>query len=110
MKTFKEVIRTIIGVPFDIQETLNVLSSQTPIIWSWGIRDFVRYKDQALAFKVSGYLFKGNVVITLAANDTYTVHLINNRNRIIKKIEQIYFDQLVEVIDINVEKIPLYRF
>lgn len=110
MSTLNQVIKPLIGTDFNVSETLMLFNYQKVKVWSWGTRNFTNYNNMALAFKVSGNLFKGNVVVTLSGNDTYSVHLINNRNRLIESIHDVYFDELIDIIDEKVEKIPLYKF
>jgi hypothetical protein len=87
------------------------------IVWSWGTHaykaigqgtmelDFGSHYG-ALVFKVQGQLFKGHVAIVLKPDDTYTIHIGHLRKmrfNTIKKFEGVYFDQMIEIIDENVE-------
>jgi hypothetical protein len=69
-------------------------------VWSWGANGWLAIPN-GLLFKVQGFLFKGKVAITLK-NDTYTIQLIKGQ-KIIKEFTEIFFDEMVDLIDTNVE-------
>lgn len=84
-------------------------------MWSWGARSFKVFNEKnftdighlgGLFFQVSGHLFKGKVMIRLAGNDTYTIDFGTLRSGVFKSKKQItdvYFDQMVDIIDDYVE-------
>ena len=89
---------------FDARETLKVLTHNWAIYASWGVQGRPGfYNGKALVLNVNGRLHSGKVVITLAWDDTYTVRLVTNKYREIKKFEMVYFDVLTELIDNNIE-------
>jgi hypothetical protein len=98
---------------FDPKETIKVLTHNRNIWWSWGVptSSIKIIGTKGLLFKVSGNHYKGLVYITLSWMDLYDVHFLN-RNGDVKgeKIEGLFFDQLVEVIDNRIERIPDYKF
>jgi hypothetical protein len=54
---------------------------------------------------VQGYLLNGWVkVIYNYGTDAFDVFFLNNRKQLVKKVEEVYLDNLVDVIDWNVEK------
>ena len=75
----------------------------------WGANEFKGSADESqdgrgyLAFKVRGLLFKGEVKITLAWSDTYTIEFIEANGNCMASIKDIYFDELANVIDAYVE-------
>lgn len=85
------------------------------IIWCWGAHAYKTFSNQyftdishlgGLLFKVNGHLHKGHVMIRLATNDTYTISIgtfRNNEFKTKKEVSDVYFDQMVEVIDFMVE-------
>ena len=82
-------------------------------VWSWGVRGWsageTAVGNSFLAFRVSGFVFKGIVKVILWGNDTYTIQLIKNEKgvEVIKKeVEGIYADDLTDVVDGMVEKAP----
>lgn len=94
---------------FNPNETLAVLKSQIWKLLSWGARNYTQYENQVLFFNVSARRHKGIVVITLAWDDTYTVRFISTQWNEKHKVENVYFDQLVEVIDKHIEYVPMYK-
>lgn len=70
-------------------------------VWSWGANSW-KVIPNGLSFKVQGFKFLGNVSITLMSNDTYTIQLIKQQ-KIVKEFTNIYFDEMVDLIDGEVE-------
>lgn len=95
---------------FNQNETLRLLKSSGAIMMSWGTSNLSRLGNQGLIFKTNGNHHKGYVLITLNWDDTYEVHLINNRARVLETITNVYWDELVNRIDEKVEKIKEYSF
>ena len=52
-----------------------------------------------LEFSCNGYNVKGKTTIKLHWNDTYTISFYNRNNNLMKTVEGVYCDQLVEVLD-----------
>lgn len=84
------------------------LMGQTPmsVLCSWGaLHGFFAtiYKNMAtLMFKVNGRLFKGHVLIAYNEMDYYEIYLKDeNGTRLLQ--DEVYFDQLCEVIDEAIE-------
>lgn len=82
-------------------------------VWSWGVRGWsageTAVGNSFLAFRVSGFIFKGIVKVILWGDDTYTVQLIKNKKGvevIEKEVAGIYCDELTDVVDGMVEKAP----
>jgi hypothetical protein len=70
----------------------------------WGARKF-RAFSLGLAFKVSGHKLKGNVIIELdESKDMYIVKFYNTRMTLKKQFDDVYCDQLTELIDGFVEQ------
>jgi len=93
---------------FDPNETLQWVRRNRLWCATWGFNSPTNWQNKALSFKVSGFHHKGTVLITLAWNDTYTVRLINTRGTIKKVFEEVYCDDLAELIDEQVERIADY--
>jgi len=108
--TVIQIIKSKFEREFNTKETLQVLSINKSIFWSWGVSKILNFEHKALILKVSARRFKSYVVITLAWNDTYTVTLVNTQGKVIKEFKEIYFDMLVETIDEEIEKVPIYSF
>jgi len=87
----------------------SILKSQLNIIWSWGFNSPMTI-DNGLLFKVEGFIHKGWVkVIYNEGRDLFDVTLLNYQMTIVKKIDGVYFDELVSVIDNEVEKVSDYE-
>lgn len=71
---------------------------------AWGARGYYAISESkdfqgGLGFKVNGLKHKGWVTIKLRWVDDYTISFINKIGQVVKEVEGIYCDQLVEVID-----------
>ena len=95
---------------FNLNETLLVLRSNQSIYWSWGVSKLVNLQNKGLIMKVNGHHHKGWVLITLGWEDLYKVYIVSNTGNTLDQYEGIFFDQLVEVIDDRIERIPNYKF
>lgn len=81
-----------------------LLKSRLTIMWSWGCRSFVALND-GLMWHVQGYLHNGWVkVLYNYGTDAFDVYFLNNSKKLAKKVEEVYLDNLVDVIDWYVEK------
>lgn len=75
----------------------------------WGTHNMTGSNDETeggqgfLSLKVNGYLFKGEVKIHLAWNDTYTIEFIDPNQNCVTVLHDIYFDELANRIDRYVE-------
>jgi Txe/YoeB family toxin of Txe-Axe toxin-antitoxin module len=107
---FLQTIDSIKKDNFSVNETMQVLTSNISVYWSWGVSRKINYQNKALILKVSGHHHKGYVVITLDFNDTYNVHIVNTRGTILNEYNMVYFDNLVRVIDNRIESIPEYSY
>lgn len=70
-------------------------------VWSWGANSWKAIPN-GLSFKVQGFKFNGVVTITLMGNDTYTIRLVKSQ-KVVKEFTDIYFDEMVDLIDREVE-------
>jgi hypothetical protein len=77
-------------------------------VWSWGSHAW-KGGDNFLTFRVTGHLFRGVVKITLNSLDLYDIELMKLNGTVEKTINNIYNDQLTDVIDRVVERIPQYK-
>ena len=88
---------------FNPNETMRWLQLNPRSFFCWGIGRPYQWANKALWFTVKGRYLKGNVLITLAWNDTYTVRFLNDKWETIKVLEGVFCDSLNEVIDNNIE-------
>jgi hypothetical protein len=94
---------------FDPQETLQVLKgTNQQIYWSWGVEKVVNYNDLGLILLVNGHHHKGVVFIRLSWDDTYSYFLLNPDLSIKLETHNVYFDELQERVDKDVEYIDKY--
>ena len=95
---------------FNVNETMQQLryGYGKVKLMSWGARNFTNFENKGLLFRVSGFKHKGYVLITLAFDDTYTVHLLNMKCDVVKTMEMVYCDELNDIIDDFVEKVNEY--
>ena len=81
----------------------QVLISKPIILMSWGFHNPMG-GDNALMFKVNGFIHQGDVIVSYnEASDLFDVQLLTKQGELVKAIENIYVDQLVDVIDEAVE-------
>ena len=93
---------------FDPRQTLEVLTHNRMTYWSWGVSKLLNMFNKGLCLKVSGNHHKGWVIITLSYLDTYSVYIVSNKGEVKDEYHEVYFDQLTELIDDRIERIPEY--
>lgn len=52
-----------------------------------------------LEFQVNGFHHKGTVRIQLKWIDTYTISFISKKGEVVKEVEDVYCDMLVDILD-----------
>jgi hypothetical protein len=114
-----EILKPLLEREFNYKETLQVLKQNFMLRYAcWGVSKVTLVGhsqngySEGLMLKVNGHHHKGYVLITLAWDDTYCVYIISNiisnRGTIKDTYKDVYFDDLVSVIDDRIEKIPDY--
>lgn len=90
---------------------LSILRTQLMVVFSWGVhRPTALPDDKGLAFKVDGFKHRGWVFVKYnEGKDLFDIELRGNDMTIIRVIEDVYFDQLVTVIDNAVEHTENYE-
>lgn len=86
---------------------MSILKTQLMIVWSWGFHNPVALEN-ALRFRVNGFKFRG--VIEIAYNessDLFDVSFIK-ANKVVNRIDGVFFDMLINAIDDYVERTPDY--
>ena len=87
---------------------MSILKTQLMVMLSWGFHQPVAIEN-GLQFKVQGFKFRGVVSIVYnEGSDLFDLSFIK-RNKVVKSIEGVFFDSLVEVIDNYVEKTTDYE-
>ncbi len=95
-------------INYTAQNILTIIRSGGSAAWSWGPENFratVYKKMSALRFSVSGFIHKGDVVVALnRAADLYEVYCLDEADKVVSSQDEVYFDELIDVIDRLVEK------
>lgn len=86
---------------------LSIFKTQLMIVYSWGFHKPMALEN-GLRFKVQGFKFRGVVdVVYNEGRDLFDVSFIKS-NKVVKSIDGVFFDMLVDVIDDYVERTPDY--
>lgn len=90
---------------------MQILSTKPNVVMSWGVCKFKALQgDEGVMFHVQGFKFNGWVkcVYDLGA-DLFNIFYIDNKGETQKIQKGIYFDELVDTIDREVEKVENYN-
>ncbi len=102
----------------NVELTDKVLTIQRQLMWnvdiatffSWGVNKMkiLLFRDMpTLGINVSGLLHKGWVYISLNEGmDLYEITLLTSNYKVIKTIDEVYCDQLAQIVDELVERSP----
>ena len=104
LKSIADKSRTI----YDINGLLHLLRLQPNKYMCWGVTETKtignsREDIRAVRLKVNGLLHKGYVFIFLNGKDLFDVYLTDLNHKTTKTINDLYFDQLVDIIDSEIE-------
>ena len=87
---------------------MSILNSQMMIVWSWGFHN-PQAIENGLQFRVQGFKFRGIVqVIYNEGHDLFDVSF-KRGSKVVKSVDGVYFDTLVDVIDDYVERTADYE-
>ena len=87
---------------------MSIFKTQLMVVWSWGFHNAVAVEN-GLRFKVQGFKFRGIVeVVYNEGQDLFDVSFIK-ANKVVKSIDGVFFDMLVDTIDYYVEKTEDYE-
>ena len=87
---------------------MTILKTQLMVVWSWGFHKPVALEN-GLQFRVQGFKFSGACQIVYnEASDLFDVSFIK-ANKVVKSIDGVFFDMLVDTIDDFVEKTSDYN-
>lgn len=102
----------------NVELTDKVLTIQRQLMWnvdiatffSWGVNKMkiLLFRDMpTLGINVSGLQHKGWVYISLNEGlDLYEITLLTSNYKVLKTIEEVYCDQLAQIVDELVERSP----
>jgi hypothetical protein len=82
----------------------DIITDNPTIPMSWGLHNRVCYGKIGMRFNVQGYKHRGFVYIVLNGSDLFDVYYTSNRDTIKKISKNLYYDQLLEVLDFEIEK------
>ena len=86
---------------------LSIFKTQLMIVYSWGFHKPMALEN-GLRFKVTGFKFRGVVSIVYnEARDLFDISFIKS-NKVVKSIDGVYFDMLIDVLDNFIERTPDY--
>lgn len=96
---------------YDIQQIFRLIKSSGYIWMSWGMRSAaIEVENKSLRFRVNGHHHKGTVHIVLDFTDTFTIYYTTLiKNEIVKITEGVYIEDLIDILDTDIEKIPAYN-
>ena len=102
---------SVLAISQEIRSQLLATASRKIMVMCWGANNFstaargMYLPDSlgGLTFKVQGAKFKGYVAVLLMPSDTYTVRLMDKNGRVVDTLDDVYCDNLTEVIYRRVE-------
>ena len=87
---------------------MSVLRTNLMIVFSWGFHRPIAIKN-GLRFNVNGFKHKGWVEVVYDESwDLFTIRLIKG-GKLVREIEQVYVDMLIDTIDTAVERTANYE-
>lgn len=92
------------GREWDQAELVNTIS-KFQVVWSWGAHAWTTIGKFALRFKVNGHLHKGHVYLAVNGSDLFDIYLTTSRGKIVKIINNVYIENLIDTIDGSVEQL-----
>ena len=89
----------------------SILKTQMTVIMSWGLNPSkARVIDNGMEIYVQGFVHTGFVQITLnEGTDLFEIKLLSEERELVKFIEDVYLDCLVNTLDENIEKCDNYE-
>ena len=83
----------------------SIIANDPSLPMSWGVDlESLECTDNAMEFHVQGFLHTGNVrIVYIEGADLFQVSLYDEEGEETKRINDVYLDNLAEVIDLNVE-------
>lgn len=108
LQSFVQSVSHLLQDSFNPAETMQWLTIDRNIFWSWGVSKKINLGNKGLLLRVNGHHHNGYVLITLSPMDTYSVHIIKTNGTLVSTTHDIYCDMLQDFIDTKVEKIAEY--
>lgn len=95
--------------PFDDMIGLVKCLGRNQIVWSWGCHNWTKINNFCLRWQVNGHLHKGLIHLVVNSADLFDIYLTNKKGMITKVFNDVYIDNLIDTIDIAVERLPSYK-
>ena len=108
LSKFVEIVAVLFKREFDPTETMQWLTANQRMFWSWGVSKTINVQNKGLLLRVNGHHHNGYVLITLDWSDTYEVHLIKTNGTITSSDANVYCDELQHFINVKIEYISQY--
>lgn len=111
-KDFFMNLDTTLGDEFNVPEAFQLVKYDFSVYMSWGATAMrpMNLLNRGLLIKVNGYKHKGFVLVDYRrVTDVYRVTLLSGQYNVKHVEEEVYCDELQEVIDNLVEKQPEYK-
>lgn len=101
--------------PFNIESGLDLLRRGGFVTMSWGIERIVEVRDKrgqvkGMMFRVNGYKFTGDVMLTVNGADLYEVRFYAPDGDLVETFEDVFVGDLIPQVDEYVEKQPEYNY
>ena len=89
----------------------TILNSDQVVLWSWGFeKPQALPNDEGLIFHVNGFKHNGFVkVLYHEGKDLFVVILLDNKYTELHRFDDVFFDSLVDVIDVAIERTNDYE-
>jgi hypothetical protein len=109
LSALASVLKPFCKCEFNVKETMQWLSHNKPMYWSWGVSKLTNLFNAGLLLRVHGHHHNGYVLITLNGGaDLYEFRLLKTNGTVIATFEDVYCDDLQEMIDNKIERIAEY--
>lgn len=112
MNNINEIIevKEIKSREFDLVELHKIVAGSGIMrAGSWGFRNaLIMVKNRVYRFTVSGHHHKGHVYIVLNGMDLFDIYYTSNRGTIKKISNDVYIEDLIDTLDIDIERIEKY--
>jgi hypothetical protein len=92
----------------DVKEIINYFKLHGYRFWSWGPQAFTTINDKGLRFKVNGHHHKGHVYIFVNGLDLFDLYLTSTQGTIKEIINDVYLEDLFDILDSKIEYINEY--
>ena len=89
-------------------QILEVIKADLLHMMSWGFSD-PTIIENGLLFRVRGLIHKGKVMVTLnECTGLFHIQIIGKKNKVKNSIEDVRLDNLINVLDLQIERVDNY--